>query len=139
MEKESVRFRHEYALQVRWGDMDAYGHVNNTLFFRYLECARFAYFEEVCGFEAKSMPMVVVVDLQCHFQAQLHYPAEVVVKSAVVRLGNSSFDLRAEVWAHGRCCATSKAVMVWMDATSKRPMRIPAPALAMIRDYEGIG
>lgn len=116
--------------------MDAYGHVNNTLFFRYLESARFAYFEEVCGFCAQTMPMVVLADMHCRFLGQLHYPADIVVKSAVTHIGNSSFEVHAEVWQGERCCASSRAVMVWFDAKTQRPARMPAAVVQAIRAYE---
>lgn len=138
MPTNAVLYRHRFPLSVRWGDMDAYGHVNNTLFFRYLESARFAYIEDVCLHLLPEMPMVVLADMHCHFQAQLHYPAEIVVKSAITRLGNSSFDLHAQIWQGERLCATSKAVMVWFDPLTNRPMRIPAEVAQAIRVYEGL-
>lgn len=138
MTTKTAAFRHHFPLTIRWGDMDAYGHVNNTLFFRYLESARFAYIEDICMAHLDALPMVVVADIRCHFQAQLHYPADIVVKSAVTRIGNSSFDLHAEIWAGERLCATSQAVMVWFDAAKGRPMRIPEKVAAAIRAYEGL-
>lgn len=138
MHEKKTDFRHYCRMQVRWGDMDAYGHVNNTMFFRYLESARFAYIEEVCMAYLTEMPTVVLADIHCHFQGQLHYPAEIVVKSAVTRLGNSSFDLQAQIWEGERLCATSRAVMVWFDRQSNRPMRIPALVAEAIRRYEGL-
>lgn len=138
MSESLIHYRHEFLITVRWGDMDAYGHVNNTLFFRYLESARFAYIEDICMAHLSEIPMVVLADMHCHFQAQLYYPADIIVKSAVTRLGNSSFDLQAQIW-HGEClCATSKAVMVWFNPQSGRPMRIPAQVMQAIREYEGI-
>lgn len=138
MPENTIVYRHQCRMAVRWGDMDAYGHVNNTVFFRYLESARFAYIEEVCMAHLDAMPMVVLADIRCHFQAQLHYPADVVVKSAVTRLGNSSFDLHAQIWQDDRLCATSQAVMVWFDAQSGRPARIPEAVAQAIREYENI-
>lgn len=138
MSEKTVVYRHEFPLSVRWGDMDAYGHVNNALFFRYLESARFAYIEDVCLALLPEMPMVVVADIRCRFQAQLHYPAEIVVKSAVTRLGNSSFDLAAQICQGGRLCAASQAVMVWFDPRTNRPTRIPAAVAEAIRAYEGL-
>ena len=129
-------FRHHFPLRVRWGDMDAYGHVNNTLFFQYLESARIAYIEDVCMACLPEMPMVVLADMHCQFQGQLHYPAEIVIKSAVTHLGNSSFDLQAQIWQDTRCCATATARMVWFDAHKNRPTRIPADVAAAIRAYE---
>lgn len=138
MDKKVLDFRHHFPLTVRWGDMDAYGHVNNMFFFKYLESARFGYIEDVCMAHLDAIPVVVLADIRCHFQAQLHYPAQIVVKSKVVRLGNSSFDLHAEIWEGGRLCASSQAVMVWFDPHSNRPMRIPENVAAAIRAYEGI-
>lgn len=132
-------FHHQYSIQVRWGDMDAYGHVNNAMFFKYLESARFAYIEDLLmPVLGGDIPVIVLADIQCRFEQQIVYPATVVVKTKVVRLGNSSFDVVAEMWQEARRVASSKAVLVWVDPNTYRPMKIPEAAAAQIQLLEGL-
>lgn len=134
-----MEFHHETQIPVRWGDMDAYGHVNNTIFFRYLESARFKYVEDlILPVLGGSIPVIVLADIQCKFEAQIHYPALLTVKTRCSRLGNSSFDVAAEIWNGGRRAAVSKAVMVWMDSQSFKPTQIPEEAAAKIREIDGL-
>ncbi len=135
-----MKFHHELKIDCRWGDMDAYGHVNNTVFFRYFESARFAYVEEYClpVLGSEHMPTVVLADIQCRFTAQIVYPASLRVKSKITRIGNSSFDVYAEIWNGETRCAHSKAVMVWFDLQSERPVRIPAAVVQAVRELEDL-
>lgn len=136
MPKEII-FRHQFPITIRWGDMDAYQHVNNTLFFRYLESARFAYFEQyVLPLIDGKIPMIVLAEMQCKFEAEIVYPAELVVKSKISRLGRSSFDVYAEIWNAGKRCAQSTAVMVWLNPESKRPEAVPEIVAQAIRTLE---
>lgn len=132
-------FHHEYPIQVRWGDMDAYGHVNNAMFFKYLESGRFAYIEDlIMPILGGDIPIIVLADIQCKFEQQIVYPATVVVKTKVTRLGNSSFDVVAEIWNAEQRVAVSKAVLVWVSAETYRPMAVPEVVAAEIRRIEGI-
>ena len=134
-----LHFHHEIRLEVRWGDMDAYGHVNNSLFFRYLESGRFAYIQDIFPpLVAETIPVIVLADIQCRFEAQIVFPAEIVVKTKVVRLGNSSFDIYAELWHGVKRCAKSKAVMVWLDQKTSKPIPIPEMFVEKIRALEGL-
>ena len=134
-----MEFHHAIGLPVRWGDMDAYGHVNNSLFFRYLESGRFAYIKDILlPLGGKSVPMVVVAEIQCRFEAQIVFPADVSVKTKVLRLGNSSFDMYAEIWNGDKRCATSQAVMVWCDEKTDKPVRMPQIFIEKVRELEGL-
>lgn len=129
---------HTYELDIRWGDMDAYGHVNNTLFFRYLESARFRYIEDhILPLLDNKMPVIVLADIQCKFEQQIVYPAHLTVKSRVTRLGNSSFDVTAEIYHGERRCAVSKAVLVWLDEQTGKPMKIPEAVALKITELDG--
>src|SRR4051812_33249647 len=89
---------------VRWGDLDALGHVNNTLFFRYFETARIAYFEKV-GFSADSAGARVgpiLASTQCRFRRPLQYPDRLKVAARVLSLGEDRFTMEHAVWSEGQ-------------------------------------
>ncbi|MGF1526998.1 MAG: acyl-CoA thioesterase [Candidatus Competibacterales bacterium] len=137
---ERSQFRHFHTLPVRWGDMDALGHVNNANYFRYLESGRIAYLEAVVGTsvgDTDTFP--VLVDIQCTFKTPLHYPATIEVGSRVVRLGNSSLMLEAAIFPQGATppVATSRGVLVWCHRATDRPTPLPDPVRQGILAFEG--
>lgn len=128
-------FIHVWQGEVRWGDMDAYGHVNHTVFFRYLESARVACLAEVCG--SVPLPMLVVAGIRCKYLAEIVFPARVEVRSSLMGVRGGSLEIEAEIWSSGRCCATSQALLVCVDAVRRKPARFPpdfAARLAVVQN-----
>ena len=126
---------HVWQGEVRWGDMDAYGHVNHTVFFRYLESARVACLAAVCG--KAPLPILVVADIGCKFLAEIVFPATVEVRSSLTNVRGGSLEIEAEIWSGGRCCATSRVLLVCVDAVRRKPTRFPpdfATRLAAAQD-----
>ena len=126
-------FFHVFSCAVRWGDMDAYGHVNHALFWRYLESARIALFEEACG--AADLPMLVVAEARCRYLAELRYPATVTVHSALQKVRGGSLEVVAEIREGERLCAKAQVQLVCFDPVRRRPTRLPPDFLAAIQDY----
>ena len=109
----------EMSMPIRWGDMDAFGHVNNTVYFRYMEQARISWFEElgIAGGNGEGQgPVIVTASME--FLKQLHYPGDVIAKMSAAKPGRSSFDTgfeltRADDPQH--VYARGKARCVWVD------------------------
>ena len=84
-------------LQVRWGDMDAYRHVNNTVYFRFFESARIGYFQGI-GFGGQPQGVSPVLHTAtCRFRVPLTYPDTVWVASRVTELGKDRFKMYQRV------------------------------------------
>jgi acyl-CoA thioester hydrolase len=71
---------HEMVIPVRWGDMDAMGHVNNTVYFRYIEIARLEWLFRVGGPPDPTGSGPVIVNAFCNFMRQLEFPGEVLAR-----------------------------------------------------------
>ena len=109
--------------------MDAMGHVNNTVYFRYMETARLQWMGE---WRMPANPQgqgPVIVNAFCNFLRQLEYPGDVIVRSYVGALGQRSFDMFYEmsrtddpqtVYANGG------ATVVWVDFPAQRSLPLPA-------------
>ncbi len=105
---------------MQWGDMDAFGHVNNAVYFRWFETARIAYFErtgltERMRAEGKGP---ILARATCDFRVPLRYPDRVRVAATVVGTGTSSWVMRYRLSsaAHGGAVAAEgEAVMVMVD------------------------
>lgn len=123
-------FAHFVTLPIQWGDMDSIGHVNNTIYFRYVESGRIAYFRAIEAtpaggqFEGEGP---ILADIQCSFIGQLRYPATIDIGTRTTKLGGKSFAIEAGIFVQGEDepAATSKGVVVWFDYTNQRTATIP--------------
>jgi len=125
-------FFHVFSCALRWGDMDAYGHVNHAVFLRFLESARVELFAQCCG---EALPMLVVTEVQCRYLAELRYPATVEVHSALQHVRGGSLEVVAEIREGGRVCATSRVQLVCFDPVRRKATRFPPDFLTAIGAY----
>ncbi|MEH6576034.1 MAG: thioesterase family protein [Amphritea sp.] len=120
---------HTCHLAVRWGDMDAYGHVNNALYMRYLEEARVQFLAEIgAAMDGKGIDPVVI-NVGCTFLRPLTYPATIIINSYVGEIGRSSFMVHYElstVANPGTLYSEGYSKVVWMDHNSGRSVPLPA-------------
>ena len=79
-------------MPIRWGDMDAMGHVNNTIYFRYMEIVRLEWRFKIGAGPNPNGFGPVIVNAFCNFIRQLEFPGEVLAKHYVANPGRSSFD-----------------------------------------------
>jgi acyl-CoA thioester hydrolase len=119
---------------IRWGDMDMLGHVNNTVYFRYMEQARIEWLQALCDGEATyadSGP--VIVNASCTFREPLVYPGEVEVRMFLGDPGRTSVGSFYEIRMNGRCYAEGAAKIVWVDLASGRSVPLPERVLGPLR------
>jgi acyl-CoA thioester hydrolase len=119
---------HQMTMPVRWGDMDAMGHVNNTVYFRYLEVIRIAWCDSIgCRPDPQGVGPVVI-NAFCNFHRQLEYPGEVLARQFVAEVGRSSFDTYVTLErtdTPGTVYASGGAKMVWTDFKAQQSRPIP--------------
>ena len=118
--------------QIRWGDLDALGHVNNIIFFQFAESARMAYFDAISLGDFKEQPTdgPGMVSANMNFRRQLKYPGTVHVAAHVTRIGEKSFTMKYTLRdaADDFVVADGEGVMVWVDYAAGRARPLP-PAL----------
>ncbi|HEY5720668.1 MAG TPA: thioesterase family protein [Gammaproteobacteria bacterium] len=129
------------ALPVAWGEMDAFGHVNNIVYFRYFESARMAYLERVGLREAQAASGIgpILAETRCRFRQPLDYPDTVDVGARVTRLASDRFVMHYAVASrrHGRLAAEGEGTLVSYDYRANRKAPLPEPVAAAIRALEG--
>jgi len=112
----------------RWADNDAYGHVNNTIFYQWFDSAVNGWLveQELLDIQAGD-PIALVVETRCCFLAPVEFPKDVEVGLAVAELGRSSVRYRIGVFADGGAKAVAQGdfVHVLVDRTSRRPVDVP--------------
>lgn len=122
------KLMHTSRIPVRWGDLDAYGHLNNTLYFRFCEQARVEWIE-TAGFavspERREAP--VIINASCTFLAPINYPATVVVKLFAGEPGRSSVMTWYELYVEGQeqMFADGASKVVWMDHETGKSVPLP--------------
>ena len=119
---------HELTLPLRWGDMDAMGHINNTLYFRYMESCRLDWVFKLGASTELSGQGPVIVNAFCNFLRQLTFPGDVRVTMHVAEVGRSSIDSYHTIERlnePGLVYAEGGARMVWTDYAAKKSAPIP--------------
>ena len=119
---------HRIVMEIRWGDMDALGHVNNTIYFRYFEQAR------ITWIESAGWPLVddnkgpVIINAGCTFLKPLTYPGTIDVSVSCGSPGRTSFETYYYITPTGESepiYARGSAKIVWMDHTTGRSVQLP--------------
>lgn len=132
---DDKRFTHELVLPIRWGDMDAMGHVNNTVYFRYLEIVRIDWFERLgCAPDPRGTGPVIV-NAFCNFYRQLEFPGEVVARHYVCNPGRTSFDTYTTLGRTddpGVVYAAGGARTVWVDFPAQQSVPLPEAIRALV-------
>ncbi|MEO8508515.1 MAG: thioesterase family protein [Betaproteobacteria bacterium] len=132
--KPSRLLVHTSLQPMRWGDMDALGHINNTVYFRYMEQARIEWlFAQAAGGGYGAGQGPVIVNASCNFLLPLVYPGDVEVRMYLSRPGRSSVASHYEILADAKTYADGAAKMVWIDLASGRPTPLPERIVAQLR------
>ncbi len=127
--------------QVRWGEMDALGHVNNTEYFRYFEDARIVYFERL-GYKNVTIAEKIgpiLARIECNFKRPLVYPDTITVGAWVSKIGNTSLQLDYEIYSHQQqaVVATGSSVVVMLDYSKGEKISITEEHKAKIKALQG--
>ena len=131
---------HVERIPIRWGDMDAMGHVNNTVYFRYMEQARIGWFESLVGREAAWKDTgIVIANASCNFKRALNYPGTVEVCVRVGAPGGSSLPTFYELRMESELYADGAATVVFIDMKSQKSKRIPEDIRARLERAEAAG
>jgi acyl-CoA thioester hydrolase len=121
-------YRHFTIITTRWADNDAYGHVNNTVYYEWFDTAvnRWLVGEGLLDIK-RGDPIGLVVQTGCSYFGPLAFPRDVDVGIAIERLGSSSVTYRIGVFASGEAepAAQGHFTHVYVERTSRRPAALP--------------
>ena len=122
--------------RVAWGDMDAYGHVNNTIYYRYMESARILYFDALNIFDEDIF--TVVSSNQCRYLKPLFYPDILKIGVRVEELRNSAMRMSYILWSDIQkdIVALGESVIVCVDKITMKKKSMPDNIRLKIREIE---
>ena len=114
-----------YEQPVAWGDMDAFGHVNNVMYYRYIESARIRYMDELNIFQHDVY--TVVASNQCKYNRPVFYPDQLKIGARVEEMRNSALRMSYLLWSEQQqaIVALGEAVMVCVDKENMLKLPIP--------------
>jgi YbgC/YbaW family acyl-CoA thioester hydrolase len=127
----------EAELQLRFGDTDAMGHVNNAKVITYLETGRMRFFAEVLGARRVEEIGFILAEVSCRYRIPILLHDRVIVRMHIADVSRSSFRFHYELVdpADGRMFVEADTVQVTYDYAAGRPVPIDAALLAAVRDY----
>lgn len=127
-------------LPVVWGEMDAYGHVNNIIYFRYFESVRIAYFEHMEFMEFKNNTGIgpILAQTSCRFKIPLAYPDHVKVGARVPSINSDRFEMEYKIVSkkHQSVAATGDGLIVCFNYSENKKVPLPDDLIKKIREIE---
>ena len=125
---------------VAWGEMDAFQHVNNVAFARWVETGRIAYFTRLGFLERMRTEGIgpILGRLAIDYRRPVTFPDTVRVDVTVTKIGNSSFTLAQRIWSDQQRAevATSEDVIVVLDYRTGKKAKVDEPLRAAIHALE---
>lgn len=125
---EQKKLVFDLCMPIRWGDMDAMGHVNNTTYFRYLESCRIDWMRSIGGMPDPQGDGPVIINAFCNFYKQLEYPGDVRVKMFVSDPARATFETWntiERVDQPGVIYAAGGATTIWVDFPNQKAKTMP--------------
>ena len=114
---------------MRWSDMDALGHVNNAMYFTYMEQARIAWFQQLNlgNIDIQATEGPILANASCTFLKPILYPSDITVSITVNTPGRTSVHTHYHIGVVGQPddYAHGEATIVWMNYLKQQPTPIP--------------
>ena len=127
-------------LPVVWGEMDAYGHVNNIIYFRYFESVRIAYFGRMECMEYKDNTGIgpILAQTSCRFKIPLSYPDQPKVGARVPSIDSDRFTMEYKLISknHQSVAATGDGLIVCFNYLENKKIPLPDDLIKKIREIE---
>jgi acyl-CoA thioester hydrolase len=128
-------YRHFLPIQTRWSDNDAYGHVNNVVYYSWFDTVVNEYLIRAGALDIERSAVVgLVVETQCNYFSELAFPQALEAGLRVARIGTSSVRFEIALFAAGDDAASAQGhfIHVYVDRETRRPVPLPAPLRAAV-------
>lgn len=138
------KFKQQYPIIVddivRWGDMDAFAHVNNTVYFRYFEQARIGYFNQIKAMEYMQEHGIgpILAATSCRFKAPLKAPDTIQIGATISEFAKHKLIMKYAVWSNSlqRVVAEGEGVIVFVNYSKHQKMPVPAEIVEKIKQLQ---
>jgi len=120
---------------VRFADLDPNGHVNNAVYATYFETGRVTLMKDQSYWRLPEGLTWIMVRLDTHFRAELHWPNTIEMGLGVAKFGRTSVTFDQVVFSNGRCIASAQAVTVLIDQTTRKPTPLTQEIIAKFQPW----
>lgn len=136
---EEIKFHHTLPIQLRFNDVDKFGHVNNAVYFSFYDLGKTDYFSSVCPGVDWEKDGIVVVHIEADFFTQIFGSDHIAVQTAVTNIGKKSFRLLQRVidLNSGEVKCTGTSVMVAFDLEKHQSKPLNEEWIKAICEFEG--
>jgi len=134
--------KHKTRIEIRFADIDAFGHVNNAFFLTYFEQARVGFFDQVLGWDYDwSKEGVIVARSEVDYILPIHFRDTIHIYTGCIRMGNKSFDIayqviKTDVDGKETLMADGVTVMVAFDYVNHKSIEVPESWKNMMKKFE---
>jgi acyl-CoA thioester hydrolase len=134
----SLAYNTQLQINIDWADLDLFGHVNNVVFFKYIQTARVNYCEQIglTSLDDKNKLSFMVASSQCRFKKPLYYPGQIIVKARIDWIKNSSFQLDYLIMKSEELIAEGTDIIVVFDPVNKTKVTMPDDMRARVAQVE---
>jgi acyl-CoA thioester hydrolase len=129
-------YRHFHEITTRWMDNDAYGHVNNVVYYSWFDTVVNQFLIAAGVLDIERSPVIgLVIETQCNYFASVAFPDRVTAGLRVAKLGNSSVRYEVGIFRNAEQTASAQGhfVHVYVDRESRKPSAIPEPMRALLQ------
>jgi len=129
-------YRHFHAITTRWMDNDAYGHVNNVVYYSWFDTVVNQFLVSGGVLDIESSPVIgLVIETRCNYFASVAFPDAVIAGLRVAHIGNSSVRYEVAIFREGEDSASAQGhfVHVYVDRASRKPAAIPESMRALLQ------
>ena len=123
-------FPYRLSDNVRFADLDPNGHVNNAVYATYFETGRVTLVKDRSNGLMPPGLGWIMVRIDIHFRAELHWPGKIELGLGVVKFGRTSVTFEQVVFSEGRCVASAQAVTVLIDEATRKPTPLTPEIIA---------
>lgn len=130
-------YRHFTPLATRWMDNDAYGHLNNVVYYSLFDTAVNRYLIEAGALDIHHGEVIgLVVETHCNYFASIEFPQMVEAGIRVAHMGSSSVRYEIGIFVAGQplCAARGHFIHVYVDRATRRPATLPPALLKALKE-----
>lgn len=137
-ETQRQSYRHRIPVQLRFSDVDRFGHVNNAVMFSLYDMAKTEYLNSVLREHTKGDTLAVVVNINADFIHPVFYGDKIEILTAVTRIGNKSVTVAQQAvnTKTGSVASTCRTVLVCFSASKNDSVPVPPEIRRRITEYE---
>jgi acyl-CoA thioester hydrolase len=129
-------YPHRITDNIRFGDLDPQGHVNQAMFLTYFESGRVAMFRTPdLGIGVPGLTFVLV-RMEVDYMKELHWPGSLDIGTGVTEFGRSSFKVAQALFRDGICSAMGRATLVCMDKATRKAVPLPQAAIDRLSKWK---